>query len=75
MISQSHLNPVVTGNERTALETIPLDVRNAAGSIRAKADRIARILSSPAAHPNVVKAAKDELKALHKEAGALWSRL
>ena len=73
MISQSHLNPVITGNERLPLETIPLDVRNAAGSVKGKAERIARILSAPAAHPNVIQSAKDELGALIKEAGALWS--
>lgn len=73
MISQSHLQPVVTGNERTPLETIPLDVRQAAGALKAKAERINRILSSPAAHPDVVRTAKDELVALSKEARALWS--
>lgn len=75
MISDAHLQPVVTGNARTPLETIPLDVRNAAGALKAKAERINRILSSPAAHPDVIKSAKDELAALYREAGALWSRI
>ena len=73
MSSQSHLQPVVTGTETIPLETIPLDVRNAAGSLKGKMERISRILSSPAAHPNVVRTAKDELVALSKEALALWS--
>lgn len=75
MISDAHLQPVVTGNARTPLETIPLDVRNAAGALKAKAERVARILSSPAAHPDVIKSAKDELGALYREAGELWSRI
>lgn len=75
MISQSHLNPVIAGNERTPLEIIPQDVRQAAVAIKAKADRVSRILSSPAAHPDVIRAAKDELGALYREAGALWARI
>lgn len=73
MVDQSHLRPVVTGTETIPLETIPLDVRNATGSLKGKMERINRVLSSPAAHPSVIRTAKDELVALSKEALALWS--
>lgn len=75
MIDQTHLDPVVAGNLRRPLETIALPVRQAAGSIKARAERVSRILSSSAAHPDVITSAKDELAALYKEVGALWSQL
>lgn len=54
-------------------ETIPEDVRQSAAAIKASAERVFRVLGSPAALPAVKAAAKDELVRLSREALALWS--
>jgi hypothetical protein len=51
----------------------PDDVRKQADALLASAGRIARILNSPATTPDARRRAKDELKALKRDAGALWS--
>lgn len=75
MITDTHLSPALSGNNIIDLTTTALDVRNKALSIKARANRIASILTSPGAHPSVIARAKDELAALYKEAGELWSTL
>lgn len=53
----------------------PVDVRNAADSIGARAIRIRRWLSEPSATSPTRRSAKDELKKLIAEARELWSVL
>lgn len=69
-----HLRPVIAEEVGLAeLQTIPDDVRQRSASLKGRMDRVARILSAPAAHPAMRATAKDELVMLSKEALALWS--
>lgn len=58
---------------RVGLIDNPEVVRKQADVLLSRAGRIARILNSPATTFEARRRAKDELKALKKEAGALWS--
>jgi hypothetical protein len=71
----AHLKPVVTGDKRADLEDNPLETREAAQAISSRAQRIARVLGSPAAHPDVRAKAKDELVTLAREALELWWKI
>lgn len=54
-------------------ETIPSDVREKAGALAARMNRIQRVLTAASALPGTRQAAKDELPLLAREALALWS--
>lgn len=70
-----HLKPVVSSDatEHVPLADNPIDVRERAAALLSGAQRINRVLNSPAAHPDVRRQAKDQLVALSKEALSLWS--
>jgi hypothetical protein len=70
-----HLKPVVSTDPaaHVPLRDNPTDVREQSAAILSRAQRIARVLNSPAAHPDVRAQAKDSLVALSKEALTLWS--
>lgn len=52
--------------------TIPSDVREKAGALVSRMDRIRRVLTSASAMPAMKAQAKDDLVVLSKEALALW---
>lgn len=54
-------------------ETIPADVREKAGALHSRMERIRRVLTAASALPEVRRVAKDDLVALSKEALNLWS--
>jgi hypothetical protein len=61
------------GDHMPDLTTNPLEVRQAAQSLKSRMETISRVLGSPAAMPAVRMKAKDELVKLSREALALWS--
>ena len=54
-------------------ETIPNEVRERAGALHSRMDRIRRVLTAASALPATRAQAKDDLVVLSKEALALWS--
>lgn len=52
---------------------IPPDVREKAGALASRMNRIQQVLTKPSALPAMKAGAKDELVVLSKEALALWS--
>lgn len=71
------MNAAATIADRAYLqhETLPLDVRTAAGSLGARAGRVSRALGQPSLPPVARRAAKDELKAIIREARDLWAKI
>jgi hypothetical protein len=53
----------------------PPEVREAASALSVRASKIAGILRTPAALPNMRQKAKDDLIAVIGEAAALWQKL
>lgn len=56
-------------------ETIPNDVRERAGALVSRMERIRRVLTATSCLPERRREAKDELVSLSKEALALWAIL
>lgn len=66
---------MTTSDLMLAHETTPLDIRQKANAILARARRIATGLGAPSLPPGARAAAKDELALLYRDVGVLWSEV